>query len=86
MYSISPVVGSKVSAIERRCHVKHRVVDDEAVRDCSQDPCLNGATCLNEVDNFFCLCAKSFHGPTCQKGENFYFISFSLSFVFLLLI
>uniref|UniRef100_A0A3B3TT28 Delta-like 2 homolog (Drosophila) n=1 Tax=Poecilia latipinna TaxID=48699 RepID=A0A3B3TT28_9TELE len=43
---------------------------DKDLSVCSQQPCLNGATCLMEDSgDFRCLCPDGFHGPTCRKRK-----------------
>ncbi|XP_054881676.1 protein delta homolog 2 [Poeciliopsis prolifica] len=43
---------------------------DKDLSVCSQQPCLNGATCLLEDSgDFRCLCPDGFHGPTCRKRK-----------------
>lgn len=29
-------------------------------------PCMNGATCLDDVDSFKCLCVRGFDGELCE--------------------
>ncbi|XP_049762055.1 lactadherin isoform X3 [Elephas maximus indicus] len=38
---------------------------------CDSSQCLNGGTCLVEMDNapFYCLCPEGFTGPTCNETE-----------------
>uniref|UniRef100_A0A3B3V6E6 Fibulin-7-like n=1 Tax=Poecilia latipinna TaxID=48699 RepID=A0A3B3V6E6_9TELE len=35
--------------------------------ECASSPCLNGGTCVDEVNQFSCVCAKGWAGETCQK-------------------
>ncbi|XP_043992678.1 protein delta homolog 2 [Gambusia affinis] len=43
---------------------------DKDLSVCSQQPCLNGATCLLEDSgDFRCLCPDGFHGPTCRRRK-----------------
>lgn len=32
------------------------------------DPCLNSATCVNEDENYTCICVPGFTGQNCQEG------------------
>ena len=32
----------------------------------SVDPCLNGATCVDDIDSYQCLCVNGFSGKQCQ--------------------
>ena len=40
------------------------------IDDCATRPCLNGATCLDRVNGFVCICAPGYTGPYCQTGWN----------------
>ncbi|XP_059483045.1 protein crumbs isoform X2 [Neocloeon triangulifer] len=42
----------------------------EFSRDCTSEPCLNGATCHDTTDGFVCACAAGFSGPSCTEVEN----------------
>ena len=34
--------------------------------ECIPNPCLNGGTCIDELNNFECLCLPGFSGSNCQ--------------------
>ena len=34
--------------------------------ECIPNPCLNGGTCIDELNNFECLCLPGFSGTNCQ--------------------
>ena len=34
--------------------------------ECIPNPCLNGGTCIDELNNFECLCQPGFSGTNCQ--------------------
>lgn len=36
------------------------------IKECASSPCLNGGTCVDEVNQFSCVCGKGWSGPTCQ--------------------
>ncbi|XP_036391125.1 fibulin-7 [Megalops cyprinoides] len=36
------------------------------INECASTPCLNGGSCVDEVNRFLCTCAKGWTGPTCQ--------------------
>uniref|UniRef100_A0A667XTE3 Versican core protein n=1 Tax=Myripristis murdjan TaxID=586833 RepID=A0A667XTE3_9TELE len=38
------------------------------VDECQSNPCLNGATCLDGVNTFTCLCLPSYAGELCEQG------------------
>ena len=41
------------------------------VLECSSDPCLNGATCLEETNNYVCICQFGYEGDRCETYINF---------------
>lgn len=34
------------------------------------DPCLNGATCKDDINRFKCICKKGFNGNQCETEIN----------------
>jgi len=38
------------------------------VDECDSFPCMNGATCVDNVDSFTCNCQSGYTGDTCQTG------------------
>uniref|UniRef100_A0A668TPW2 Fibulin 7 n=1 Tax=Oreochromis aureus TaxID=47969 RepID=A0A668TPW2_OREAU len=38
------------------------------INECASSPCLNGGTCVDEVNQFSCVCAKGWAGVTCQTA------------------
>ena len=37
------------------------------IDDCNQDPCLNGATCNDEVNSYSCTCVAGYAGTDCES-------------------
>lgn len=38
------------------------------INECSSNPCLNGATCVDAVDGYECDCRSGYEGTHCQIG------------------
>ncbi len=38
--------------------------------ECHSNPCLNGATCVDEFNSYFCLCKPGFSGVHCETPTN----------------
>lgn len=38
--------------------------------ECESNPCLNGATCKDEVGRYTCRCPPGFNGTRCETGIN----------------
>uniref|UniRef100_A0A8C6KD91 Fibulin 7 n=2 Tax=Nothobranchius TaxID=28779 RepID=A0A8C6KD91_NOTFU len=38
------------------------------INECLSSPCMNGGTCVDEVNQFSCVCAKGWAGVTCQTA------------------
>ncbi|XP_063971397.1 fibrillin-2-like isoform X3 [Lytechinus pictus] len=45
-------------------------VCENNIDDCSPDPCMNGATCIDGVDSFNCSCVSGYTGNLCQTGKS----------------
>ncbi|EPY75029.1 hypothetical protein CB1_001815004 [Camelus ferus] len=39
------------------------------IDECLSSPCLNGATCLDAIDSFTCLCLPSYQGDLCEIDQ-----------------
>eukprot|EP00061_Rhincodon_typus_P014612 g41735.t1 len=37
------------------------------VNDCARSPCANGATCIDQINNYTCTCAAGFSGRDCDQ-------------------
>ncbi|PIO52866.1 EGF-like domain protein, partial [Teladorsagia circumcincta] len=37
------------------------------VDECSTSPCRNGATCVNQIGTFYCICPRGHKGATCEE-------------------
>lgn len=38
------------------------------IDECSSGPCQNGGTCLDQINNFECLCVTGYTGHQCETG------------------
>ena len=38
------------------------------INECESDPCNNGASCVDEINAFRCICTLGFDGSTCENG------------------
>ena len=38
------------------------------IDECSSNPCLNGATCVDQVNGYVCSCPGDYTGDKCQTG------------------
>ena len=39
------------------------------IAECSSSPCLNDATCVDNIDNYTCTCKTGFTGDNCETGD-----------------
>ncbi|PIO55491.1 notch domain protein, partial [Teladorsagia circumcincta] len=37
------------------------------VDECSTSPCRNGASCVNQIGTFYCICPRGYKGATCEE-------------------
>ena len=40
------------------------------IDDCAVQPCLNGGTCIDAVNDYTCNCAVGYTGKNCSVGKN----------------
>ena len=40
------------------------------IDDCAVQPCLNGGTCIDAVNDYTCICAVGYTGKNCSVGRN----------------
>ncbi len=52
--------------LQRVLFAIHSILD---INECGSNPCLNGATCNNLVNEFNCSCAPGYDGKHCQTGK-----------------
>ncbi len=45
-----------------------RVLFISDLNECTPDPCQNGATCVDELFDYRCMCVDGYDGVNCQIG------------------
>ena len=50
------------------------------INECLNEPCKNGATCVDDVGSFHCICAPGFTGETCRESKLDIFAPINVSF------
>ena len=43
----------------------------QEINECESNPCLNGGTCRDEVNNFVCQCRNGFTGQRCENANDY---------------
>ena len=38
------------------------------INECESTPCLNGATCTDDVNKYRCTCVAGYDGVMCERG------------------
>ena len=53
------------------CFITILVLVILVVLPCESNPCLEGATCVDNIENgtYTCLCPEGFQGTNCETGE-----------------
>ena len=45
------------------------------INECSSHPCMNGGSCIDEVNAFNCTCADGYEGVNCENGTIYYLMT-----------
>ena len=49
------------------------------INDCEPNPCMNGASCMDRLNDYNCSCADGFEGENCQTSKCFSMYIFNCS-------
>ncbi|CAB1340813.1 unnamed protein product [Coregonus sp. 'balchen'] len=60
-------LNAKVSSLETKVTALEQTVQRKT---CTSNPCQNGATCLDLLDSFHCMCPSNWGGPNCAVDVN----------------
>ena len=52
------------------CLCKPQSILLSEINECQSDPCLNGATCTDQLGAWLCLCVSGFTGTMCENDIN----------------
>ena len=39
------------------------------INECASDPCMNGATCMDQLGGYACICPIGFEGDECERSK-----------------
>ena len=45
----------------------YRAVLNATLNECDYEPCLHGATCVDDFETFRCVCRKGYEGSRCES-------------------
>lgn len=69
VYIIYMYISHKVGSLQTSAPFFFLDIDD-----CAGQPCLNGGTCIDRLNDYTCICAVGYHGKNCNSGKT---VSFS---------
>ena len=47
------------------------------INECKTNPCKHGASCMDKVNDYMCVCKPGYNGKNCEIGNIFINIGFS---------
>ncbi len=62
---IARMVGLSVHPNENYIKIGHLISE---IDECESIPCSNGATCINEINAYHCICQAGYNYSHCQNG------------------
>ena len=69
MYAQLGTVYIELSAFERFLLHMLSFQFHSDINECSSNPCLNGATCIDQVNGYSCNCQPGYQGVRCQTSK-----------------
>ena len=52
-----------------KCMFSHSDIDE-----CGDNQCKNGATCVDEINGYRCICVPGYVGDQCETGYNLFYV------------
>ena len=65
-YLLFSICKSNIQDMHRNLNKLHLNASD--IDNCANNPCENGATCSDQVNNYTCICAAGYMGPNCSSS------------------
>ncbi len=71
VWSLSFILSSRAPSPWSSCYIVQLTFDLSDTEDyCSNQPCLNGGTCVDGLSGFQCLCPAGYTGTVCETGKH----------------
>ncbi|KAM6980927.1 fibulin-7 [Aplochiton taeniatus] len=69
------LVGSETRVCQESLSWSGQTATCRDINECASSPCMNGGTCVDEVNQFSCTCTKGWAGATCQSPVPTFFVT-----------
>uniref|UniRef100_A0AAY4EX05 Coagulation factor VII n=1 Tax=Denticeps clupeoides TaxID=299321 RepID=A0AAY4EX05_9TELE len=63
----------EIFSIPEQLHIEFRQYLEKSMDQCEAMPCQNGATCMDQVNAYTCICSAGFEGRNCTKEVKTYY-------------
>ena len=50
------------------------------INECEVEPCVNGATCIDGINQYTCKCKPGFSGVHCETSKNWFYSDLQMFF------